>query len=283
MALRTILANDHPSFELILVDQSFNGETSEAVATFSDDPRYHYVRSRTQGVSRARNEGAALARGALILFTDDDCSVPSDWIRSMETVFSRDEQIGVVYCNVEASEHDKTLGFIPDYVRTDSALIRTMREKCSARGIGAGIGIRASAMAALGGFDEGLGPGARFPACEDRDIALRAILSELWVFETHETFVVHHGFRTWREGKDLTRRDWVGIGAACAKPLKCGRWRALIVAGYEFSVALRKPVTRLLGFSAPVGFRQGMYFLQGFSQALRAPVDRRLIKFRTEA
>ncbi len=279
LTLETILANTHPQFELILVDQSSSSETSDAVARFSADPRFRYLPSETSGASRARNEGSAIATGAIHLFTDDDCSVPPNWIAQMEAVFERHQQVGVVFCNVDAAEHDVAKGFIPDYVRKDSIMVRTMREKCTARGIGAGIAMRRTVAELLGGFDQELGPGARFPGCEDRDLALRAILKGWWVFETHEVSVIHYGFRTWEEGKDLTKRDWVGIGAACAKPIKCGYWRAGIIAAYEVGVALQKPVMHIVRLRQPQGFQQIRYFARGFWRGLRAPVDATRVLF----
>jgi len=105
--------------------------------------------------------------------------------------------------------------------------------KNQARGIGAGMAARRAEAVTLGGFDEMLGPGAPFPACEDGDLAVRALLAGFQVYETAKTSVTHFGFRTWAEGRELSRRDWLGIGAAYVKPLKCGRWAFVSVPAHE--------------------------------------------------
>lgn len=280
LTLETVLANSHPSFELILVDQSTSPETHRAVARFGDDPRFIYLPTTTRGLGRARNIGLAAARGEIVAFTDDDCSVPPNWLAVIEATFHRNPRIGVVFCNVKAGPFDASQGFIPAYERQDSKLVQSMWDKCAARGIGAGIAVRRAAAEALGGFDEELGAGGYFPSCEDGDMAVRAILKGWWVYETAEVAVIHYGFRTWQQGKDLTQRDWVGIGAAYAKPLKCGHWSAAILVGYELLVAIRKPLESLVRRGRPQGAGQAAYFVQGFIQGLRTPVDRQRILFR---
>src|SRR4029079_1375471 len=94
--------------------------------------------------------------------------------------------------------------------------------KSRARGMGAGMAVRRRAVLSLGGFDEQLGPGGRLRSGEARDLAARALVAGWWVLQIPDAYVVHHGFRTWVEGRSLTRRDWFGIGAAYAKQLKIG-------------------------------------------------------------
>ena len=124
----------------------------------------------------------------------------------------------MVFSNVLAAAHDRQAGFIPAYVRHDTVMVRTMQDKCRARAIGASLSMRTATFEDIGGFDGALGAGGTFPSCEDGDAAVRSILRGWWVCETDATEVVHFGFRTWAEGKALTRRDWTGIGAAYANP-----------------------------------------------------------------
>ena len=47
--LLSILANSHPKFEVIVVNQSTNEETESAVAPLLNDPRLRYLRQSGQG------------------------------------------------------------------------------------------------------------------------------------------------------------------------------------------------------------------------------------------
>jgi hypothetical protein len=132
----------------------------------------------------------------------------------------------------------------------------------------------------LGGFDPLLGAGAQFSSCEDGDVALRALLAGRHVFETDAVSVVHHGFRTWEEGRALTRRDWYGIGAAYAKPIRAGHFSATSVVLFEgvWRAALL-PLTGLARGRRPQGLKRAWYFWRGFVTGLRTPLDHATLVF----
>jgi GT2 family glycosyltransferase len=278
--LNSALRNNHPSFEVILVDQSTNPDTARAVAVFQTDPRFRYVQSATQGASAGRNIGVAQARGEIVAFTDDDCLIPADWLSVLQETFLEHPNVAVLFCNVEPATYDHSAGFIPGYVRDDEKLVRSMWDKCRARGIGAGMAVRRSVLLGMGGFDESLGPGALFPDCEDGDVAVRALIKGWFVYETNKAAVIHNGFRTWHEGEALTARNWTGIGAAYAKPVACGHLDVLIVVLYEaFVVALFGPMSSIFRLKRPTGFRRFLYFWRGFRHGLGNPVDPRQIRY----
>ena len=281
-AIASILANVHPNFELVVIDQSTNDETAEAVRQFCSDPRLHYLRSDTQGLGRAHNIGLSIAHGEIVAITDDDCEVPAHWLETMALAFMAHPNVAVAFCNVDPIDYDRSAGFIPVYQRTGTKLLTGTLDKCKARGIGAGIAVRKPFILALGGFDEMLGPGAVFPSCDDGDMAVRALLNGYQVYETDAVAVVHAGFRTWEEGKKLARRDFFAIGAAYAKPLKCGHWRFLVVPVYELGRhAIWPPVVDLLCLRRPRGLGRIGAFLQGFVRGWQTPVDPKTLLFRS--
>lgn len=279
--VRSILASDHGSFELIVVDQSTDDTTAEALRPFRSDPRFTYVPTTTKGLGRARNIGMRHARAPIVAFTDDDCTVPGDWLRVLEASFTRHPQVTVLFCNVLEGEHDASKGFIPAYKRTSPALVKSFWGKCRARGIGAGMGARRDPILAMGGFDETLGAGGLFPSAEDADIAVRAVAHGQWVYETNEVAVVHYGFRTWREARDLAARDWEGLGAAYVKPLKAGHAGALVVLLYELAVpCLLEPLAPVLRLRRPRGLGRMLYFIKGCARGLGHPIDRQQIAYK---
>lgn len=280
LTLRSILASTDPDLEVLLVDQSTTPDTRQAVERFRSDPRFRYLPSSQVGAGRARNQGLQAARGRYVLFTDDDCEVTRNWVEVMTQCFETNGRVAVVFSNVQPAAFDAQAGFIPTYVRDHDTLVTSIVQKCTARGIGAGMGLRREVALALGGFDARLGPGGEFPANEEGDLAVRALLKGWWIYETAKTHVVHDGFRTWQEGKALTRRNWVGIGAAYSKPIRCGHWQVGVIVAYEaFVVGLLQPASLVLRLRRPSGIRSFAFFWEGFLAGWRTPLDRDSVRY----
>jgi glycosyltransferase involved in cell wall biosynthesis len=276
----SILANTHPNFELVVVDQSGDSETADALSPHFSDPRLKYVKSSAAGKGAALRIGLSEARGAVVAITDDDCIVPQYWLEKFEEIFAAHPNVAVAFCNVEAAEHDPTQGFVPDFVRSSERLLTTAHDARFVRGLGAGIAVRRSMIEKIGGFDPLLGPGSRFPDCDDRDIAMRALLARYNVYETTSIVVKHFGFRTWQQGVQLTRRNFLGIGAAYSKFLKSGRVELMYIPAYEFfRSALWPPIRDLLYLRQPRGIVRITAFIEGFIVGCRTPIDRATMMF----
>ena len=272
-AVASILTNTHPSFEVLIVDQSDDGRTGTGIRRFFRDARVRYLRSRERGKGAALNAGLAIARAEIVACTDDDCVTPPEWLVRMSAAFEGREGVAVVFGAVNAAPHDRGAGFVPTYQPAADRLVTSILEKARARGIGACMGLRRSAVLALGGFDPAFGPGGRFPSCDDWDIAARALLVGYAVYETPSVLVVHDGFRTFREGRDHARRDWYALGAACAKPVRAGHLRAGLVAMQVFLADAVAPLVRdLVRLRPPIGLTRITAFVAGFIRGLRTPL-----------
>lgn len=278
--LESLLANTHPNFEVLVVDQSTNDLTEQATKPFLSDPRLRYLRSDTVGTGNSRQIGLVNARGNIVAYTDDDCMVEPTWLQEFGDIFHIDPKIAVAYCNVMPAPHDAAAGFIPGYHRHVDKLAKSVHEKRFVRGIGAGMAVRREAALSYGGFDTFLGPGSMFRDCEDGDIAMRALIKGWWVYESASISVIHDGFRTWQEGKELSRRNMTGIGAAYSKPIKCGHWEAAVIVIYEgIFMTLWKPISKILQLQKPQGVSNFYYFWRGFFKGLRRPVNRDHVLF----
>lgn len=218
-AVRSILAIDD-DFELFVVDQSDEDAFAEWPADMQGDRRLVHHRMERRGLSAARNVGMRLCRGDIVVMTDDDCEVPRDWLRQIERAFARSRRIGMLFGNVRPAPFDGSKGTVPAYVRKEPFLGRRARDKNHIEGMGACMALRRELWDSVGGFDELLGAGGRFPAAEEGDLVLRALRKGYHVYETPEVELTHHGFRTWEEGARLVRSYWYGTGAMFAKNLK---------------------------------------------------------------
>ncbi len=270
----SVLANNTPGLTVVVVDQSTDGETAEVSKTFDDDPRFRYVRSSTKGASNARNVGLHHTHSEYVLFTDDDCTVPTNWVEMMIGEFGKDPNAALVFCSVPPGPHDTDVGTIPNHIYSTRRCYRSVRSYAKSIGMSAGLAARRGALEELGGFDRSLGSGSVYQSGEDHDLAIRAIAKGWSVVETPETEVIHHGFRTYEEFRTLTDRDWFGIGAAHAKHVRLRQPGVLTLVAYNSLYrALLKPMLQLLRLRPPRGLRRFPAYWRGFRHAWKAPLD----------
>lgn len=273
-AVESVLANRYPRFAVTVVDQSSDGATEAAVEPFLFDPRLRYRRSRTIGLARAQNLAIADIEAEIVALTDDDCEVPSDWLARVADAFAGEERLALVFGEVRAGPHDPEAGFVPAYLRAGPFLARDPGKKWGIDGIGACMGVRRDAWRKLGGFDERLGPGSPFLAALEGDFALRALAAGWYVLETPEIRVVHYGFRSHREGRELIRGYAYGTGAMIAKHVRCRTPKAEILLAH---MALRWVRGSVHSAARLPGSRHRWLrlnaFLRGFLAGAAAPLD----------
>src|SRR5688572_587169 len=135
--LRALLAQDHDSFEIVVVEQSTDRPVDDlaVVELLARDPRVRILRFAPLGGPGARNAGVRAARGELFVFIDDDdLPAGSDWLRRHEASFADPRCLGVTgrfldegeqkpYANVERARRNvlsfNVLKWQRVYARTD--------------------------------------------------------------------------------------------------------------------------------------------------------------------
>jgi glycosyltransferase involved in cell wall biosynthesis len=70
-------------FEVIVVDDGSPTPLDEVVQPFRDRLQVTLLRQDNAGPARARNAGAACARGQFLVFTDDDCTPAITWLSAL--------------------------------------------------------------------------------------------------------------------------------------------------------------------------------------------------------
>jgi glycosyltransferase involved in cell wall biosynthesis len=76
-------------FEVLVVDNGSSDDTPQVVERWCRrDARFRAIRETRAGLSVAKNAGIGLARGGLLLFTDDDAVVEDGWIDSYLELFA---------------------------------------------------------------------------------------------------------------------------------------------------------------------------------------------------
>jgi cellulose synthase/poly-beta-1,6-N-acetylglucosamine synthase-like glycosyltransferase/peptidoglycan/xylan/chitin deacetylase (PgdA/CDA1 family) len=106
VAIRSILANDHP-LEVIVVDDGSTDGTADLVEALGLD-RVRVIRQRNGGKATALNTGIAHASHELIVMVDGDTIFERDTVRLLVQPFA-DAKIGAVSGNVKIANRDTFL------------------------------------------------------------------------------------------------------------------------------------------------------------------------------
>lgn len=96
-AVRSVLAQTHANWELIVVDDGSADRTGEIVKGFAD-PRIRYLRTENRGPAAARNAGLAECRGEFVAFIDADDAWAPRKLELQLAEFARDSGAALVFC-----------------------------------------------------------------------------------------------------------------------------------------------------------------------------------------
>jgi glycosyltransferase involved in cell wall biosynthesis len=91
-ALGKQAVREDTAWEIVVVDNNSADATRATVGHFAATHpglRVQYVFEGEQGLSHARNKAISIARGDLLLFTDDDVLPASDWVQTMVDVMAQ--------------------------------------------------------------------------------------------------------------------------------------------------------------------------------------------------
>jgi glycosyltransferase involved in cell wall biosynthesis len=168
--LDSLSAQTRRDFEVIVVDQN----EDDRLAAILRQPRAFAVRhlhtGELGGVSAARNVGWREARGAILVFPDDDCWYPADYLERMARLFRK-----TTASLVTGRATDLAGTTINGRFERRAGSIG--RHNAFTTQIEWNMGIRRELMQQLGGYDEAISLGGPTPwqGGEGYDIVLRAV------------------------------------------------------------------------------------------------------------
>lgn len=217
-ALQLQTLSGREAWELVIVDNRSTDDTANVIHSFTESSAFPivYAFEERPGKSRALNTGIALARGAIMAFTDDDCVPAPDWLECLSREFTDDDCV-CVGGRVELFDPAD----IPITIRVsrDPAVIDISNfPPANIPVIGCNMAIRATTLHAVGAFDVDIGPGKRVCACEDVDMLYRLVSAGHTIRYQPAVLVRHnHGRRTVRQ-VDRVRDDYsIGRGGFYCK------------------------------------------------------------------
>lgn len=200
-------------YELIVVDNCSNAEFGDAIASFvvrhpfiAD--RFFVLREDQPGLSRARNRGLNKASGDIIVFTDDDVLVESNWLDEIHSEFANPNlfMLGGRVLLARDSLQDVAI-YTPD------KRLETAFPSGGSLGMGANMAFRREVFDRIGMFDVRLGAGTFFAGGEDIELFYRALKAG-YKFVYAPNVSVHHDHD--RETPEQACRLIYGYGKANA-------------------------------------------------------------------
>ncbi|MFJ2178702.1 glycosyltransferase family 2 protein [Streptomyces sp. NPDC087851] len=224
-ALDSLLAQDHPDFRILVVDNAPVTTDTRDLVTSRYAGRVDYAHEPRPGLAVAHNRGIAAAdRAAPVLaFTDDDVIADPHWLSALTAPFAADPCLGC------------TTGLILPARLTTPAQILLESHGGFAKGVvprlydpaappadqplfpftagsfgsGANMAFRADALRAVGGFDPATGTGTPAKGGDDLYAFVRILAAGHRLRYTPEALVWHHHRETWQD----LRNQAYGYGA----------------------------------------------------------------------
>lgn len=198
--LDSLVAQDYPHCELIVVDQNIDGLIDSLIAQYGTILPTRHLRS-PPGLSRARNVGLRVAEGDVLAFPDDDCWYPAGLLNYVASQLRAKPELDGI-----------TGRFVNENGQSEGRWLRTS-QRLTVFNVWRGaisftIFLRAHTVQATGVFNEqlGLGAGTSWGAGEETEFLLRAIEREFRIDYDYD-LLVHHPLKCVRFDRDAVQRQ----------------------------------------------------------------------------
>lgn len=289
----SILQSDYPNYIMWIIDQSENDLTEKVVSPYTElDTRIRYLRDKHRGSNIARNIGASHGDAPLILFTDDDCRVTEGWLRAMVAEF-KNSYAWAVFGRILADElldpghprHQLVKLFTIAYQDLGNRVAFENDLYNLNFGHGANMGFRRDCFELIKGFDNLMGSGGKFRAWPERDIGFRILAKGGCIVYTPTALLFHDQWRDWPALRKTYRNYAFGAGAAVAKYLRCGYWKAIyLYIDWIFSAGIRQIISGLIKYRSWKKIEVGLGHLIipwiGMIKSIGFPINREDILYK---
>ncbi|MFF3719515.1 glycosyltransferase [Streptomyces prasinus] len=212
-ALDSLLAQDHPRFEVVVVDNAPVTDETRDLVHRKYGERVRYVREPVPGLATAHNTGLAHALGEVIAFTDDDVVADVRWLTELTAPFTADPGLGCATglilparlrtpAQVLLESHG---GFAKGFTPTTYDPREPPREEplfpftAGRFGSGANMAFRTGVLRAVGGFDPATGAGTPARGGDDLYGFVRVLAQGHRLHYTPRALVWHHHRETWAD------------------------------------------------------------------------------------
>ncbi|MGO7041046.1 glycosyltransferase family 2 protein [Rhizobium acaciae] len=198
--LSSLVAQDFPaeSWELIAVDNNSSDNTPQVLEGFLDTLPMTVISQPTPGKSRALNAALSIARGSLIVFTDDDIRADPHWLSALAQCAAEQADCGVFGGRIVPEWEtppgkDPFLAWIP-MGSTFAIIDETQSGPCEPTKIwGPNTMIRRALLGSDVRYREDIGPlpGGLFAMGEDQEIIMRLAKRGAKAYRCADA-IIHH-------------------------------------------------------------------------------------------
>jgi len=203
--------------EVVIVDNGSNDNTRQVAHSWVSTRSFpaQVVCEDRPGLAVARNTAVRKAKGDLIVFTDDDCTLAPAYFQKMGLHFAADSSPVIRGGRVE-------LGNLMDldFTTKHSLEISRLEDVACVAGfiLGCNMIFPRKIFASIGYFDERFGAGGLFRSGEETDLICRAYLAGIPIEYVPDMVVQHHhGRQNPHEIRKLHFDYCIGKGALYSK------------------------------------------------------------------
>jgi glycosyltransferase involved in cell wall biosynthesis len=194
--ITNLLDQDYDSrqFEILVVDNGSTDLTQKMIENdFGAINNLTYFKEKTIGLSFARNKGYKEAKGRYIVYTDDDCEIPSSWLSNAAALLSKKNYFllgGPVYPFYISSKPAWYKNSYSDLTFGDSDRVLNNDEYL----FGGNLFIKSELLQQFNGFDTNLGMSGNiigYSEETDLQIRIRKNIMDIEIFYSPTVYVKH--------------------------------------------------------------------------------------------
>jgi glycosyltransferase involved in cell wall biosynthesis len=155
-AISSVLAQNDPPQEIIVVDDGSTDHSREIIARFGD--KIHAIYQENQGIAAARNNGIRAARQPFIICLDADDRLNNEYVGVVRHALSSDRSLGVVYTGlviINDDGHEQPAAWPPEFCWEGQATPHVPPSNC----IPCAAAFRKSMWERAGGYRQVYAPG----------------------------------------------------------------------------------------------------------------------------
>ncbi|WP_264925627.1 glycosyltransferase family 2 protein [Streptomyces sp. A012304] len=212
-ALDSLLAQDHPDFEIVVVDNAPVTDATRDLIERKYAERVRYVTEPVPGLAVAHNRGVAAAHGEVVAFTDDDVVADPRWLTELTAPFAADPGLGcatglILPARLRTPAQvllESNGGFAKGFTARTYAPAAPPADEplfpftAGRFGSGANMAFRTGVLRAVGGFDPATGAGTLARGGDDLYGFVRVLAQGHRLHYTPQALVWHHHRETWRD------------------------------------------------------------------------------------